>query len=798
MPAAVAGFVAWLGATTASAFGVTLASFGVSLAVGSTVIALTVASARRMAQLREPSGAAMASAQTVLVKSTEAPANLVYGEVQVGGIVTYVNTAGTDLRSLYYEIVHTAHEIDSFVGWYVDDRFVPAADVQMLSGGGDGRVQYTTGGHGLEPYSGTPVLYLRGHHGTSTQTVDSMLDAAFSDIGANHRHRGCAKTVVRCELVPGGESKWDGGRPPQSILAVIRGFKVYDPRADSTFPGGSGTQRLNDPSTWVWSDNPALIWAHYRTLAAPLGPGWSTDRIDWQSVFDAANACDVLVPVPTASTEKRFRCDLVVDTSMEPREVVAKILATMAGNERHFNGKWHVYAGVAQTADFAFDESDLVGEIQFRKQPQIEDRYNQVKGSFIDRARLWKRVQFVPVNNTALRTNRDNGRVLPKEIELDGVSREYQAQRLAMRALNQADDTGILVFPAGYKGLNIRPGDVGTVAIDEFGWTAKTFRCVGVRWVDFVGAELTLKEDASGNYSDPAEGEYSTRTAAGDIVFGTVQPWYLYTSGVPTFRQANAPSNPLPGWIWQDTDDQRIYRRNDANTAWDQIGANDALVLQNAPAEAGANVTANHAGDIVFRQSTAPASPGVGWVWIDSDDGNIYRWDGSSWFFIGSSDVLNLGNIDEVPSGHYASKPATTSRNSTTTYTDDPHLVLANVGPGVYEVSVFLVVYCDSSGEGLRARINHTGTYTIINGAGFLNNVPAGGSLEPLGPSTSSEMFNTTNIPYGIFGSGFVTYEFLISVSTTGTLSVQWAQSVSSPDNSKIVQGSHLQIQKRS
>ena len=107
---------------------------------------------------------------------------------------------------------------------------------------------------------------------------------------------------------------------PQAISAVIRGAKMYDPRADSTFSGGSGSQRLNDPTTWAWSDNPAICWAWYRTLAAPLGPGWATDRINWQSVFDAADDCDALVAIPTSSTEKRFRCDLVADTSMEPRE----------------------------------------------------------------------------------------------------------------------------------------------------------------------------------------------------------------------------------------------------------------------------------------------------------------------------------------------------------------------------------------------------------------------------------------------------------------------------------------------
>ena len=108
-----------------------------------------------------------------------------------------------------------------------------------------------------------------------------------------------------------------------------------------------------------------------------------------------------------------------------------------------------------------------------------------------------------------------------------------------------------------------------------------------------------------------------------------------------------------------------------------------------------------------------------------------------------------------------------------------------------------LTVYCENSGEGMKARINHTGTYTIINGSGLLNNVPAGGTLDPLGPSTGAVMFDTLNIPYGAFGGGYVTYEFLISVTVMGDLSVQWAQSVSSGDDSRLVSGSYLQVQRR-
>ena len=42
---------------------------------------------------------------------------------------------------------------------------------------------------------------------------------------------------------------------------------LYDPRMDSTVAGGSGAQRADDQTTWVWDDdacrNPALALLFY-------------------------------------------------------------------------------------------------------------------------------------------------------------------------------------------------------------------------------------------------------------------------------------------------------------------------------------------------------------------------------------------------------------------------------------------------------------------------------------------------------------------------------------------------------
>ena len=97
--------------------------------------------------------------------------------------------------------------------------------------------------------------------------------------------------------------KWDkkskrypGGQMPL-IGAVWQGVKVYDPRLDSTYPGGSGTHRIDDETTWTYSTNPALhagTYAYGRTVSGKkvFGVHLGADAIRLDQVVTWANTCD--------------------------------------------------------------------------------------------------------------------------------------------------------------------------------------------------------------------------------------------------------------------------------------------------------------------------------------------------------------------------------------------------------------------------------------------------------------------------------------------------------------------------
>src|SRR3546814_1653508 len=78
---------------------------------------------------------------------------------------------------------------------------------------------------------------------------------------SQHKLSGIAHALWAVRYDAKGDHFAAGVPEPQWIGKWVR---VYDPRKDSTYPGGSGSHRALNESTYEWSDNPALhalTWA---------------------------------------------------------------------------------------------------------------------------------------------------------------------------------------------------------------------------------------------------------------------------------------------------------------------------------------------------------------------------------------------------------------------------------------------------------------------------------------------------------------------------------------------------------
>jgi len=116
---------------------------------------------------------------------------------------------------------------------------------------------------------------------SSALTVTAGISTAPSAWTSAHKLSGLAAAIWRLRFDGKGKFFQNGVPSP---TWVARGIKVYDPRKDSTYPGGSGSHRWNDEGTWEYDDNPylsGLAWCigYHQNGKRVAGLGASIDQI---------------------------------------------------------------------------------------------------------------------------------------------------------------------------------------------------------------------------------------------------------------------------------------------------------------------------------------------------------------------------------------------------------------------------------------------------------------------------------------------------------------------------------------
>ena len=102
----------------------------------------------------------------------------------------------------------------------------------------------------------------------------------------------------------------------------------------------------------------------------------------------------------------------------------------MNGNLVYSNGKYIVHAGIYEAPTETLTEDDLIGAISIKTSLERSDRFNTIKGLFIDPAQNHKSTEF-PKVQLADAVTRDNNEILEKEVQYPMTNSSYMAQRLS-------------------------------------------------------------------------------------------------------------------------------------------------------------------------------------------------------------------------------------------------------------------------------------------------------------------------------------------------------------------------------
>ena len=446
---------ALLGSTAAAG---TIAAVGVSIALSTTSMALFGPKIPKTQISRLNVSLDPSTSRKAVFGTTAMPLDLRYHE-----------SSGTDQEYVDYIIAVAAHKIASITEIWFEEKMA-----------------WSVAGGVTATYSG----YLTVDYRTEGTDANYITINGGGKWGSSRRLTGCAYVYFRIKRTGNtkkAESPLVSGLPSR-VTVIGDGAPLYDPRKDSTVPGGSGSHRATNQATWGAytnaddTDNPALQllwwllgWEINNKLS--VGCGVPYTRIDMESFITAANTCDENVTLAIGGTQKRYRTSGTASDADDRMEIINNLLASMNGTLRDNGGKLTVTAMKNDLADYVltFNEGDMLGEFDWQQTRGLTENYNIARGRYVDPSNnsLYQMVDYPEVGFAA-----PDGIERVMSLDLPYVEDGRRAQRIAKQVLQRNQYRGMFSTTFNAKALGCQVGDVVRVSLEALGWSNKLFRVV--------------------------------------------------------------------------------------------------------------------------------------------------------------------------------------------------------------------------------------------------------------------------------------------------------------------------------
>jgi hypothetical protein len=497
-------------------------SGGTSLLAAGLSVSGTVASAIALGVtfaatlLTKPSGAGSGT-QTEWVTDPKAPSPIIYGRTLVGGNMIYRKTNGNDNDFQHIiAVLSGCGPVEEIEKTYLDTREVFFDGSGAVTGFPQVRLYQVTQ-LGECPESGylNRTISAGSPHGTITQP----------DWTSAHKLSGYAAVLNVFWYDDGGDYKF---LQLPSMRWTVKGVKCYDPRLDSTYPGGSGSCRYNDQGTWVFSENgfiqgltTAIGWFQGDDNIRVGGIGMPITSIDIASFVECANIADA------NGWKSGGRL-----TSANGKWDTLKALCKAGGGEPvRLGATLSCIVNAPRTSIATITRDDIAGDCNFTTSQTRRDRINGIIAVYRSEDHLFEAVPAGVVRNATYLAQ--DGQERTKEITYGMVQCEAgetpdQVAQIAAYDIANAREAGPCVMPLKIRWLGYRSGDKLTIDDDPiFGYMRG--KDVIVLQREFDGnsgvVTLTVREETDAKHT-----------------------WALSQVGVPapTTDENTAPSQSLP------------------------------------------------------------------------------------------------------------------------------------------------------------------------------------------------------------------------------------------------------------
>jgi hypothetical protein len=300
--------------------------------------------------------------------------------------------------------------------------------------------------------------------------------------GASYKLSGHAAGLVTLNFDKKGK-RYASGVP--QFGAILKGALAYDPRLDSSYPGGSGSHDFDDESTWEYSEDPALhalayARGRYHNGKKVIGCGFPANAIDIAAFVELANICDT----------NGWK---VGGTLYEPGsrwDNLKRILEVAAAEPVFVGALLSVKFSAPKVALDTITADDLAdGQYVVPAMKTWRDRKNGLVPKYRSEDHKWEMVQSDLVTVPEYVT--EDGEEKEEEYPLELCQDKDQAAQVSAYALVNGREFGPIVLPCKPRLAEYVPGEALDIDIPELGLNEQLCVITG-RSIDPATAIVTL------------------------------------------------------------------------------------------------------------------------------------------------------------------------------------------------------------------------------------------------------------------------------------------------------------------
>lgn len=275
---------------------------------------------------------------------------------------------------------------------------------------------------------------------------------------------------------------------------IGRWMKVWNPRRDDTYPGGSGPQRRDDWRTWEWSENPyvhALAWYRGHFKLNLDGTIDRTKRIAGIGAPDAALDIPAFVEGMNVADANQWTISGEWASTDPKAQVAMAMLQAGGGQPINRGAQISVLVNMPRVSTYTYTKADLIGQATIRPLTPRRDRKNTIIPRFKSEANNWEYVAAGEVSDAGYRAeDRDEPRSV--EVEYVHVRNAKQAGQLAAYDLVTLREGLTATLPSKVHLMHVHAGDCITVDEPELAMVGQKFVVMRTT-TDYKSATVTLE-----------------------------------------------------------------------------------------------------------------------------------------------------------------------------------------------------------------------------------------------------------------------------------------------------------------